>query len=103
MPVGVVREMIFTGRHYTAAEMKAAGFVQQVVTADELEHAVNELAGLIASKERRSLVAIKRAANLEMNYLDAVEADRIVHDVSAEEEVDSESYQGIRSFLAARS
>ena len=100
MPVGVVREMIFTGQRYSAQQMLAAGFVQRVSPPEDFEEAVSQLADVIAGKELRSLVAIKRSANLEMKYLDAVEADRVVHDVSAEQDVTEDSYQGIRTFLA---
>jgi enoyl-CoA hydratase/carnithine racemase len=103
MPVGFVREMIFTGQHYSSEQMQQAGFVERVVAPEKLDEAVAELADVIASKERRSLTAIKGAANLEMQYLDAVEADRIVHDRSAEQEIAENSYAGIRTFLADHS
>jgi hypothetical protein len=57
---------------------------------------------VIAAKERASLVAIKHSAGLDLQYLDAREAEQIVHDLSAAGEVPRETTEGARSFLEKR-
>jgi enoyl-CoA hydratase len=102
LPVGLVREMIFTGTRYSARQMLTAGFLQRAVPRTELDPVTEALAGVIAAKERASLVAIKNSAGLDLQYLDAREAEQVVHDISAEGEVPRETTEGARSFLQKR-
>jgi enoyl-CoA hydratase/carnithine racemase len=102
MPTGFVREMIFTGRRYSARQMRAAGFLEHVVHFDELDATVASLAATIAGKQRSSLVAIKNSANIELRYLDESEANKVVHDISANAEITGDSLEGIRAFLDGR-
>jgi enoyl-CoA hydratase len=102
LPLGFVREMIFTGARYSARQMLDVGFLQRLVARPELDAVTGALADTIAAKERASLVAIKNSARLEMQYLDGREADRVVHDIAAAGEVPPETTEGVRSFLEKR-
>jgi enoyl-CoA hydratase/carnithine racemase len=102
LPGGLVREMIFTGARYSARQMLEAGFLQRAVPRTELDAVAESLAGVIAGKERASLVAIKRSVALDLKYLDAREAEQVIHDLSATGEVPKETTEGARSFLEKR-
>jgi enoyl-CoA hydratase/carnithine racemase len=102
LPAGLVREMIFTGARFSARQMLEAGFLQRAVPRTELESVTESLAGVIAAKERASLVAIKRSAALDLQYVDAREAEQVIHDLSAEGDVPRETTEGARRFLEKR-
>jgi enoyl-CoA hydratase/carnithine racemase len=102
LPGGLVREMIFTGARYSARQMLDAGFLQRAVPRTELDAVTSALAGVIAGKERTSLVAIKRSVALDLKYVDAREAEQVIHDLSAQGEVPKETTEGARSFLERR-
>jgi enoyl-CoA hydratase len=57
------KEMIFTGKHLTAAEAKEIGLVNKVFAPEELLPAVSETAKLIASKGKASLFAAKKTVS----------------------------------------
>jgi enoyl-CoA hydratase/carnithine racemase len=95
--------MIFTGARYSARQMLDAGFLQRAVPRTELDAVTSALAGVIAGKERASLVAIKRSVALDLKYVDAREAEQVIHDLSAQGEVPKETTEGARSFLEKRS
>ena len=52
-----------TCRPFSAAEAMAAGFLNRVVPADELDAAVEELAEAVASRPRGAVLATKRHVN----------------------------------------
>ncbi len=54
------REMLITGRQFTAGEAKAMGFVHRVVPAAELEPLVLEYCGMIAANAPLTIRATKR-------------------------------------------
>jgi enoyl-CoA hydratase/carnithine racemase len=99
LPVGLVREMIFTGARFSARQMLDAGFLQRAVPRTELDAVTEALTGVIAAKERASLVAIKNSVAIDLQHLDAREAEQVIHDLSAEGEVPRETTEGARSFL----
>ena len=57
------KEMIFTGKHLSAAEAKEIGLVNKIFPPAELMAAVGETAKLIAGKGTFSLCAAKQAVN----------------------------------------
>ena len=63
----LAKEMIFTGKHLTAAEAKAIGLVNKIFAPEELRAAVAEVAKLIATKGKASLSAAKQAVGQGLN------------------------------------
>lgn len=61
LPEGRIREMTYTGRRYSAAEMKSFGFLNDVVERDSVVPVALELAATIASKSLPALRARKKA------------------------------------------
>ncbi|MHC4225527.1 MAG: enoyl-CoA hydratase/isomerase family protein [Planctomycetota bacterium] len=59
----LTKELVLTCRPFDAAEAKAAGFLNRVVPAEELEKTVLELAGSLASKASHTLFSTKRHVN----------------------------------------
>ncbi|MCL2790517.1 MAG: enoyl-CoA hydratase-related protein [Desulfobulbus sp.] len=61
------KEMIFTGKHLTAAEAREIGLVNKIFAPAELIAAVGETAKLIAGKGKASLCAAKHTVNQGLN------------------------------------
>ena len=57
----LARELVLTCRPFTAEEARAAGFLNQVVRAEELDEAVRELAETLCAKPGGALRAAKRS------------------------------------------
>jgi len=60
MGPGLAREIMMTCRPFTADEAEAAGFLNTVVSADQLEVTVQELAKTLCAKPVQPLQAVKR-------------------------------------------
>ncbi len=58
------RELLFTGRWFTAAEMVAQGLAIRSVPADQLDAAVAELAGTMNGRSPECLASMKRLVNV---------------------------------------
>lgn len=63
IPVGLAKEMLFSGEHITADRAKEIGLVNDVVPMDELRETVLNVARRIAKNAPLSLKAIKKAVN----------------------------------------
>jgi len=63
----MAKEMIFTGKHISAAEAKEIGLVNKIFSPEELVVAATETAKLIASKGKASLSAAKQTVNQGLN------------------------------------
>jgi enoyl-CoA hydratase/carnithine racemase len=76
MPLGIVREMIFTGRRFTAQEMLMAGYLNYVVPDGQVMGKARELAGILAKKSLPAQKENKRSAVAaeDMNWKDAYKA-----------------------------
>jgi len=61
------KEMIFTGKHLTAAEAMAIGLVNKIFAPEELRPAVEAVARLIATKGKVSLCSAKQTVNQGLN------------------------------------
>lgn len=61
------KEMIFTGKHLTAAEAKEIGLVNKIFAPEELLDAAQAVAKLIALKGKASLCAAKQTVNQGLN------------------------------------
>jgi enoyl-CoA hydratase/carnithine racemase len=59
----LTKELVLTCRPFDAAEAKAAGFLNRVVPADELEQSVLALARSLAAKASHALFSTKRHVN----------------------------------------
>ena len=59
----LTKELVLTCRPFDAAEAKAAGFLNRVVPASELEETVEALAGTLAAKASHALFSTKRHVN----------------------------------------
>ena len=59
MPEVITREMLYTGRRFSATEMQSAGFLNDVVPRDEVLPRALDMAHLIAQKSLPSLKARK--------------------------------------------
>lgn len=59
-PPAVARDLVLTGRQFSAAEAAAFGFLNAVVPAEELDKHVGEYAALLAAKPAAVLAANKR-------------------------------------------
>ncbi|MXX64658.1 MAG: enoyl-CoA hydratase/isomerase family protein, partial [Acidimicrobiia bacterium] len=60
MGSALAREIMMTCRPFTADEARAAGFLNQVVAADQLEDTVQELVKTLCAKPVQPLQAVKR-------------------------------------------
>ena len=67
IPHNVAKYLLFTGKTLSAAEMKGYGLVNEVVPAEQLEHAATELAELIATKSPIALQRMKEVANASLD------------------------------------
>jgi enoyl-CoA hydratase/carnithine racemase len=63
LPIGIAKEMLYTGKRITAEEGKQWGLVNQVFTDDSLLKGTIELAQSIANNAPLSLKALKKAIN----------------------------------------
>jgi len=69
VPEGVVRELAFTGRRWTATEAKDAGFVNQLYeSAEEMVKATLDVAAEIASKSPMAIWGTKQSMNFARDH-----------------------------------
>lgn len=98
----VTKELVLTCRPFDAAEAKALRFVNTVVTRDELDAAVAELAGRVATQPGFALRSTKQQVNAVTEEIagtgrNANDADSLVMALH-----DPESREAARRYLAAR-
>jgi enoyl-CoA hydratase len=77
IPANVANYLLFTGKTLSAHEMHRYGFVNEVVPADKLEEATQELAELIASK---SPLALRRMKEVVRTSQDKPRDDALHHE-----------------------
>lgn len=101
MPMGKVREVIFTGRRFSALELKEVGFCDYVLPRGEVVEKSLEIATLIAGKSFAALQAVKQCANavVDMSFADAME---YTQERTAQLTDDADSKEGINAFLERR-
>ncbi len=95
------KEMIFTGRHLTAAEAKEIGLVNKICAPDELMDAAMATARLIAAKGKASLRAAKQAINQGLN-VDLATGLAIERDAFALALASPDAQEGTSAFLEKR-
>jgi enoyl-CoA hydratase/carnithine racemase len=101
MPEAKVREMLFTGRKFTALELEPTGFFNYVVPRDQVLPKALELASLIA---RKSLPAIRarKLASVALEGRTWMEAYLDAQALSARLVAGEDSREGVLAFLEHR-
>lgn len=101
LPVGFIREMILTGRRFTAAEIEKVGFLNYVVPKEQVLPKAVAVAELIAAKSLPAVQAIKESANfIDLHGWD--EGRRVAHEKSARLVETADYKEGIEAFLQRR-
>jgi enoyl-CoA hydratase/carnithine racemase len=96
-----IKEMLFTGRRFSAAEAERIGLVNRVVDPDTLEEAVRTLAGEIAANAPLSVRAAKLSIDELMRHPET--PDTATLDAAVKACFDSADYaEGRRAFLEKR-
>jgi enoyl-CoA hydratase len=95
------KEMIFTGKHLTAAEAKEIGLVNKVFTPEALMAAAMETAKLIATKGKASLCAAKQTISQGLST-DLATGLRIERDAFALCLASPDAKEGTGAFLEKR-
>ncbi len=98
----LTKELVITCRPFDAAEAKAAGFLNRLVPADELEGVVDELAQSIAAKASHAIFSTKRNVNAVTDQMVGTmrawsDADGLVTALS-----DEECAEARRAYLKGR-
>jgi enoyl-CoA hydratase/carnithine racemase len=101
MPQGFVRELILTGRRFTASEMYERGFFNYVVPRAQVMDKAMELARIIAVKSLPALKANKLTTNATES-LPWQEAYKLTNAESARLTITEDAKEGIRAFLQKR-
>jgi len=101
MPPKVVLELMMTGRRVDAAEAQRLGFVTRVVPVPELDDAVGELAGNLASKSA-AIMKLGRDSFHAVWDLAADEALRLLHPMLTVATQTEDSAEGIAAFQEKR-
>lgn len=101
MPRAIAREMLFTGRRFSAAEMAAAGFLNVVVPREDVNAKAGEIAALMAAKSRPALEATKRT-QIAIEGMDWRDAYLKAQEESAELTRNSDAAEGVNAFLEGR-
>ena len=101
MPEAKVREMLFTGRKFTALELEPTGFFNYVVPRHQVLPKALELASLIA---RKSLPAVRarKLASVALEGRTWMEAYLDAQALSADLVAGEDSGEGVRAFLEHR-
>ena len=95
------KEMIFTGKHLTAAEAKEIGLVNKTFAPEELMNAAVEVAKTIAAKGKASLCAAKQTVSQGLNA-DLATGLGIERDAFALCLANADAKEGTSAFLEKR-
>jgi enoyl-CoA hydratase/carnithine racemase len=101
VPSGTVREMLFAARRFSAAELRAVGFLSRTVPREQVLGAAREMAAPIAAKSLPSLKATKRT----LNAIDGMpwrDAYLLAQDASAVLTAGPDAGEGVSAFLEDR-
>lgn len=101
MPRAIARELLFTGRRFSAAEMQAAGFLNAVVPREQVAAKAGEIAALMAAKSRPALEATKRT-QIAIEGMPWREAYLKAQEESAELTRNADAAEGVSAFLEGR-
>jgi enoyl-CoA hydratase/carnithine racemase len=101
MPPKVALELMMTGRRVGADEAARIGFVTKVVTVDELDAAVGELAATLASKSP-AIMKLGRDSFYAVWDQSAEDALRLLHTMLTITTATDDAAEGIASFAEKR-
>lgn len=102
LPPKIAMEMLLTGNPLSAQRAYELGFINRVVSEDELDSTVHELAEQICSASSLT-VAIGKAAFYQQLALSEAEAYKEAVAVMTDNSVCADAQEGITSFLEKRS
>lgn len=102
VPPKIAMEMLLTGNPLSAQRAYELGFINRVVSEDELDSTVHELAEQICSASSLT-VAIGKAAFYQQLALSEAEAYKEAVAVMTDNSVCADAQEGINSFLEKRS
>ncbi|TKC19454.1 enoyl-CoA hydratase-related protein [Robertmurraya kyonggiensis] len=101
IPVGIAKEILFSGKHISAARAMEVGLANEVVPIQSLSETALELARGIAKNAPLSLKSIKKAVNnglqTDLNTALSIELDQYYKCANSEDRL-----EGIRSFNEKR-
>ena len=101
MPEATIREMLYTGRRFSAEEMLRAGFLNAVVPRADVLSSAMALAATIAEKSLPSLKARKRVL-VEIEGLSWNDSYLLAQKVSSEMTAGRDPGEGVSAFLEHR-
>lgn len=101
MPEAKVREILFTGRKFTARELESTGFFNYVLPRDEVMNKAREIARSIAEKSLPSIQA-RKVASVSLEGRTWMQAYLDAQALSAELVAHPDSGEGVRAFLEHR-
>ncbi|SEF05685.1 enoyl-CoA hydratase/enoyl-CoA hydratase, partial [Rhizobiales bacterium GAS188] len=101
MPEAKIRELLFTGRKFTARELEPTGFFNYVVPRDEVLDKALEIARMIAAKSLPSIRA-RKLASVALEGRGWMEAYLDAQALSAQLVAGMDSGEGVRAFLEHR-
>ncbi|MGD9942103.1 MAG: enoyl-CoA hydratase/isomerase family protein [Burkholderiaceae bacterium] len=101
-PAARMRELLFTGRRFTADELADTGFFNAVVPRDEVLDTSLRLAERIASKSFEALKATKLCCNA-VEHMSPQDGRRFTQEYSARLTAGADAKEGIQAFLEKRS
>jgi enoyl-CoA hydratase/carnithine racemase len=101
MPMGKVREMVFTGRRFTSEELRGSGIFDYIVPKAEVMPKAIEIARIIAKKSLPALKFNKTTMNLA-ETMPWQSAYSMTVPISAHLTAGADSKEGIKAFLEKR-
>jgi enoyl-CoA hydratase/carnithine racemase len=101
VPAKVALEMLFTGQPIAAERALAAGLVNRVVAADQLDTAIDEYCAAIIASSPRVLGLGKRAFYDQLSCDEATAYERAV-EIITHNATQPDAQEGIRAFLEKR-
>ena len=101
MPPKKALELMLTGRRVSAEEAERIGFVNKVVSVDELDAATDELAAELASKSP-AIVKLGRDSFYNVWDMSAAEALAYLHPMLTVTTMTEDAAEGIAAFAEKR-